>query len=364
MHYQGDDDQDSYGFSLTKTQQVKISIPKKSGKSWEVTLYDADGNNIEQFETDASSTVSGNKEQTYTLSAGTYYLVISENYNTTDVPYEFAIWTATPQITANQVTVTNNTGKSDTISVGGLGTGDTIKVYTASKGGTLLATAKAGSTGSVSMSVAQVGQKAGTLYVTVTKSGWTESLRTPVSFTGEQSKPLSASQVKIENNKGKADVLSVSGLGTGDIVNVYNTSGKLIGVSMPVESGQAAIAFVQLGTTAGKVYVTVTRKGMTESTKIAVSYTGEQTTALLASQVAVVNNKGTADTITVSTLHKGDVIRIYDVNGKYLTTVTSSGSQVTASITQLGTSAGYIFVTNTRTGMTTSAKTKVAYKAE
>lgn len=272
---QGYYDQDSYSFSIAKTQQVKISIPRKSGVSWEANLYNANGDNLGYFTTDYQSTVSGNQESIYTLKPGKYFLVLSQNYNSTDVPYQFALWTSTPQITPDQVTVTNNTSKNDAVTVGGLGSGDIIKVYNASKGGTLLATAKAGSSGNVSMSIKQVGLKAGSLYVTVTKSGWTESARTPTTFNGELSKPLTSTQVKIDNNKGKPDVMTINGLGTGDIVNVYNTAGKLIGVSMPTENGQAAIAFVQLGTTAGKVNVSVIRAGMTESTKVPVSFKAE-----------------------------------------------------------------------------------------
>jgi hypothetical protein len=268
-------DMDYYSFTITKTQNVRISIPKKQGSSWSVGLDNADGDYINSFNTAYGTSVTGNEERTYTLAPGTYYLDIEDNSNSVDVPYQFGVYTASSQLASSQVTATNNTGKADTVTVHGLGTNDVIKVYNASKGGTLLGTAKAGTTGSVSISISQIGQKAGTLYVSVTKPGWTESLRTPVTFNGEQSKPLTVTQVVTENNKGKPDLMWVNSLGTGDVVKVYNSLGKLIGVSMPAEKGQTAIAFMQLGTTAGKVYVTVTRAGMTESVKTAISYKAE-----------------------------------------------------------------------------------------
>ncbi|MEH7415073.1 hypothetical protein V7266_07285 [Neobacillus drentensis] len=357
-------DTDAYSFTITKTQQVRVSIPRKQGASWSVYLYNETGNSIGSFSTAYGSTVTGNEERTYALEPGIYYLSINRNYEAIDVPYEFGLWTTTPMLAPNQVTVKNNKGTSDSITVNGLGTGDVVKVYNASSGGTLLKSGTAASTGVAAMSVTQVGQKSGKIYVTVTKSGWKESARTAVEFIGEQSNPIVTSQVKIENNKGKADVMTISSLGNSDVVKVYNTSGKLIGASMPAEGSQSVIAFVQLGQTAGKVYATITRAGMTESTKTAISFVGEQTNPLAVSQIVVTNNKGKADTVTVSSIQIGDKITIFDANGKQIASVTATTTKAITSVTQLGISAGNVYVTLTRTGMVMSGKTKVSYKAE
>ncbi|WP_160724100.1 hypothetical protein [Bacillus sp. USDA818B3_A] len=357
-------DDDYYSFSVAKTQQVRVSIPRKPGVSWYAYLYNENGSYIGYFNTAYGSTVTGNEERTYTLAPGKYYFKIVNYNNAVDYPYEFGIWTTTPMLAPGQVTVKNNKGTSDIITVNGLGTGDVVKVYNASSGGTLLKSGTASSTGVAVMSVTQVGQKSGKIYVTVTKAGWRESARTAVEFIGEQSNPLVTSQVKIENNKGKADVMTISSLGNGDVVKVYNTSGKLIGVSMPAEAGQAVIAFTQLGQIAGKVYVAITRAGMTESGKTTISFVGEQTNALSASQIVVVNNKGKADTITISSIKIGDKISVFNASGKQIAAATASSTKAIVSVTQLGTAAGNVYVTLTRTGMLPSVKTKVSYKAE
>ena len=63
--------------------------------------------------------------------------------------------------------------------------GDTIKVYSKSKGGKLLASGKAkGKT--LKLSTKQVGKKSGKVYVTVTKSKMTVSNRVAVSYQAER----------------------------------------------------------------------------------------------------------------------------------------------------------------------------------
>ncbi|MCM3529079.1 hypothetical protein M4D56_08220 [Cytobacillus oceanisediminis] len=72
-----------------------------------------------------------------------------------------------------------------------------IKVYNASAKGKLIA--QKTSTGSAdTISVNQIGEKAGKIYVTVTSPSMTESKRTAVSFTGEQANPVKSSQVKLQ----------------------------------------------------------------------------------------------------------------------------------------------------------------------
>jgi hypothetical protein len=94
-----------------------------------------------------------------------------------------------------------------------------------------------------------------------------------VSLFPEQSPALKPSQIKIVNNKGKADTITVSGLTKGDKIQVYNTSskGKLL-ASKTSTGSTVTLSIKQPGTKSGKIYITLTRKGMTESNRIAVSY--------------------------------------------------------------------------------------------
>ena len=272
--------------------------------------------------------------------------------------------TDTPK--ASQVKVTNNKGKNDKVVVSGLVKGDVVKVYNASTKGTLLTSITSTGT-STTLSVKQLGTKAGKVYVTVTKTNQTESDRVAISYKGEITDTLKASQVKVTNNKGKNDTVVVSGLVKGDVVKVYNASTKGTLLTSITSTGTSTTLSVkQLGTKAGKVYVTVTKTNQTESDRVAISYKGEITDTLKASQVKVTNNKGKNDTVVVSGLVKGDVVKVYNAStkGTLLTSITSTGTSTTLSVKQLGTKAGNVYVTVSRAGMLESSRTAVSYKAE
>jgi hypothetical protein len=112
--------------------------------------------------------------------------------------------------------------------------------------------------------------------VTVTQPGLTESKRVAVSFAGEQTNALKASQVKITNNKNKNDTIAVSSIKKGDVVKVYNADGKQLAKSEAAKGTSTSITIKQLGTKKGTVYLTVTSSGMKESHKTAVSYSAEK----------------------------------------------------------------------------------------
>ncbi|HDX9708096.1 TPA: hypothetical protein ROY17_005938, partial [Bacillus thuringiensis] len=69
-----------------------------------------------------------------------------------------------------------------------------------------------------------------------------------------------------------------------------------------------------LVSTGGTVYVTVTKSNKDESKRVTVKYEAEPTTVAPAvEKITVSNNKVEAeDTITVSELKKGDIVRVYE----------------------------------------------------
>lgn len=159
--------------------------------------------------------------------------------------------------------------------VNGIKKGDTIKVYDKASGGKLLASKK--TTGSsVELSVKQLGQKAGKVYMTIMNDGLLESARTEISYKPEPSSPLKSSQVTIKNNKGKSDAITVKGIKKGDVIKVYDKSGggKLL-VSKTSNGSSTTLSVEQLGKSAGSVYVSVTNSGLLESARTKVSYTKE-----------------------------------------------------------------------------------------
>ncbi|MBU3130084.1 hypothetical protein LGL55_21495 [Clostridium tagluense] len=132
----------------------------------------------------------------------------------------------------------------------------------------------------------------------------------------------------------------------------------------------------------GKVYVSVTRKGLLESDKIApnelglTNYPSEQKTPMSASMVTIFNNALIPDIVIVKNLKVGDIVNIYKdgftesigtVTAKADKTVKGSAATATAtiSITQLGESAGKIRITVTsRTFLESNKSDPLDYSEE
>ncbi|MGD6875665.1 hypothetical protein [Bacillus infantis] len=93
----------------------------------------------------------------------------------------------TPAPAADTITVTNNTaGTPDTVAVTGLAAGDVVKVYDAATAGTVLGTETVGAgQTTATVSIAQLGTGAGSVHVSVTSTGKTESTRTAKAFLAE-----------------------------------------------------------------------------------------------------------------------------------------------------------------------------------
>ncbi|MGZ4113172.1 MAG: hypothetical protein ACXVP5_12115, partial [Tumebacillaceae bacterium] len=121
--------------------------------------------------------------------------------------------------------------------------------------------------------------------------------------------------------------------------------------------------------TAGTVYVAVLGKNNMETSRTPVKYEAEPQTPMPdVSQLSLVNHKISApDTITVSGLHKGDVIKVYDKNGKTLLgtfTATKDGTNTFSKSKLFGATASYVYISLTTTGMTESDLLQVNYSNE
>ncbi|MGP1909986.1 hypothetical protein ACTSEZ_17575 [Metabacillus sp. JX24] len=359
-------DLDVFKFSIPADGNIVLSMKQTPFAQWEGVIQN--GNTIvgEELYTDDGELASGFANHQIYLKKGTYYYVLKNYHAAYGKPYEFKISMKSTDLKTAQIKVTNNTGKSDTVSVSGIAKGDIVKVYNASSKGSLLGQVTSAGT-SATVSIKQLGSKSGKVYVSVTKPGMTESNRTAASFNGEISTALKTSQVKVTNNKGKADIVAVSGLAKGDIVKVYNASSKGTLLGQATSSGSnVSVSIKQLGVKKGNVYVTVTKSGMSESGRTAVSFLGEVSDAPKASNIKVVNNKNKADTVTVSGVSKGSVIKVYNAasKGTLLGSKTSSGSSAVVSIKQLGKKSGKVYVSVTQTEQQESSRTAASYKAE
>jgi hypothetical protein len=277
-------------------------------------------------------------------------------------------------VSTGNVTITNNTGKADTIYLTSLSAGDKVTVYNQATNGTVLGTATVASSSSeATISVSQLGTSAGTVYISVTSSGMLEGARVSASYSGEsQSTSASSDSIVVTNNVGKVDTVAVTGLSAGDIIKVYDTATgtNLLGSATVATNGiSGTVSISQLGSSSGTLYVTITSTNKLESSRIAATYSAEnQSTSADASNITVSNNSGKADTIYVSGLASGSTVNVYDssTGGTLLgsATVASSSTDATVSISQLGTASGTVYVSITDTNKHESSRVAAAYDAE
>ncbi|PQD96151.1 hypothetical protein CYL18_06000 [Pradoshia eiseniae] len=350
-------DNDVYTFTLTKKEKLKFSVSNT------VDYLSVENGEKELNYLFPSDTVSGTATKTMELVPDTYYVRIDGRAHTA---YNLKIQTITPTLSTSKITVKNNYGKNDTVTVSGIQKGNQIKVYDKSSGGKLLASQTSAGT-STALSIKQLGQKAGKIYVTNTQSGYLESSRTAVSYKAEPSAPLKTTQVKITNNRTSQDVIAVSGIKKGDTVKVYDkaSGGKLL-VSKNATGTSLNLTVKQLSQTAGKIYVTNTQSGYLESSRTAVSYKAEPSAPLKTTQVKITNNRTSQDVITVSGIKKGDNIKVYDKasGGKLLVSKKATGTSLNLTVKQLTQKAGKVYVSVTKTGLLESSRVGVSYKAE
>lgn len=88
------------------------------------------------------------------------------------------------------------------------------------------------------------------------------------------SKSLSASKIRIINNKKASDSITISSVSKNDTIRVYNSKKQLL-VSGKTTSNSITLKVKQLGSKGGKVYFTRTSAGKLESNKTAVNFRGE-----------------------------------------------------------------------------------------
>lgn len=275
---------------------------------------------------------------------------------------------------AGSIIVTNNLeGKSDTIYVYGVDSGDLVKVYDSAQGDNVIAYGTVPKNKiDITFKIAQLGTKKGSVYVSVVSKGGTESSRTKVNYAEEpKSAPIAKENVTIINNAQKSDTITVSGLNARDVVKAYGAAGNLLGSKTASTSGNdVTINVSQLGSGAGIVYITVTSKNMGESDKSEpISYDAEPVSiAPSEDDITINNNVKKADEIIVSGLNGGDFVKIYNsaTGGKLLGSkkVPASGYDATITVSQLGTSAGYVYVSITSSELAESTRTTVQYPGE
>ncbi|PIC65785.1 hypothetical protein CSV78_16050, partial [Sporosarcina sp. P16a] len=229
-----------------------------------------------------------------------------------DVPAE--AMTTAPEV--ERITVANNVGIADTVTVKGLVAKDVVKVY-GEDGTTLLGSAVASKVGDVVVTLkAQLtGEK---VQVSVTNANSLESKRTEATITAEKETPTpDADTVTVANNVGVADTVTVKHLAIKDVVKVYAEDGTtLLGSAVALKAGDVVVS-LKAPLTGDKLQVSVTNVNSLESDKVEAAIAAEKvTTAPEVDTITVANNVGIADTVTVTGLTAKDVVKVYKVDGE------------------------------------------------
>ncbi|WLC68906.1 hypothetical protein KTC96_12895 [Clostridium estertheticum] len=284
----------------------------------------------------------------------------------------FATGLSTSPIETN-IVVTNNAGASDTVKVLGLTTGDVVTVYSETTG-LALGTGSVGSGKSdATVTVAQLGKTSGNVFVSVKSTSSIESNKVEKAYTAEavSETPVAANITVTNNAVGTPDTIVVKTLAVGDIVKVYSAAGTLIGTSTAATAtGIVTVSIAQLGATAGSVTLSITSAGDLESPKsaaITVDAEAKSVTLDVADIVVTNNTTGKADTVVVSNVAVGDIVKVYSADAKLIGTSTAATATgiVTVNITQLGTAVGSITATVTSKGLLESDKSATkSYTAE
>jgi len=97
----------------------------------------------------------------------------------------------------------------------------------------------------------------------------------------KRSPTLKVSNIKVTNNKDKPDIVEIKSLKSKDIVKIYSSSNKLLYKSSAVKKSSLTISLKQLGQKSGFIFVTVTKRGMSEGKKVKVTFKGEEVVPLL-----------------------------------------------------------------------------------
>ena len=274
---------------------------------------------------------------------------------------------------AGNITVTNNVGKPDTVYISGLNSGDLVKVYNASSGGRLLTTGRVTLYGSdVTISMAQLGSSAGSVYISVTSTGMAESNRIEADYDAEPISDIpNVSNVTITNNANMRDIVDATGIPPGTIVKVYSAAvrGRLLGNATAGSNYEAIVYIPKLGVASGSTYISLTEPGELESPRTEVDYAAEiTTTAPNAANITVTNNAGSPDTIYINQAIPGETVRVYSQpQGGTLIASTMIGTNktdATITIPQLGMAAGSVYVSLTAKGDTESNRVEADYVAE
>jgi uncharacterized protein (DUF2141 family) len=151
-------------------------------------------------------------------------------------------------------------------------------VYDASTGGTLLGTASSAAGTQAIVTIPQLTSGAGSVYVSVTSFGQTESARTQAAYIAVQNSSAPSLAYIVVNNTETSKTVTVSSLAPDDYIQVYDAAagGNLLGsATASTGSTQITVTVTQLSNSGGSIYISDTSQGKNESSRTQVQYAAE-----------------------------------------------------------------------------------------
>ncbi|MGE6613044.1 hypothetical protein ACQKFG_21370 [Peribacillus sp. NPDC076916] len=386
-------DEDYYRFTLPESGAVTLNMSQKAGIGWNASILNLEGEVLSELTTEYSSNVTKPTERTVGLPKGEYLIHIEDYSSSTHQPYAFNVKFA--KSTAYEKEFNDNAQQANSIGLGknyyghlqSYNDADYFTFFLSKPSSVSLEMGRKPSVswymslynsngdevGSFNTKYDQFANgieskryslPAGRYYISV--NDYTNTRNHKYQLVVKVPTPsISSKSVQITNYVGKSDSVKVNALAKGDVVKLFDSKGKLFATSKPVSGTSTTFSIKQLGKNAGFIYVSNTRSGMLESSRVKVSFKAEpKTPKPSASNIMIKNNKGKSDTVIVKGLKKSDVVKLYSSSGKYLSSKTSTSSSATLTVKQLGKGSGSVYVTVTRPGMNESDKVKKTFKAE
>ncbi len=176
------------------------------------------------------------------------------------------------------------------------------------------------SDGTVTRPAYHAGDTTITLTATITKNGTSEQKLFDVIVlkNGQTVAPAASSILIMNNAAGQNDLIQLSGLLAGDVVNVYSSADELIGTATVASNEtSASLQITQLGLEAGSVKVTIIRGALDESDKVTVNFAKEGAKPFTISGNPLITANGISAKVTVSptagTAHMGKEVVVFQL---------------------------------------------------
>lgn len=174
---------------------------------------------------------------------------------------------------------------------------------------------------------------------------------------------LKSSQIRITNNKGKSDNIIVTGLKAGDVLRIYHAHWTTP-LTVTSTGSSKSISVKQLGKESGTINVTLQQPGYAASSKTMFAYKGEKSAVLKRNQINITNKKHRKDSIKITHIKKGDLIRVYNKNKRLIVMKKSRDASLVLYVNQLGKKKGYVYITIAHAYMSESGKKVFYFKKE